>query len=151
MLNSSHKVAATHLSPSTQNHPQPPATFPLPLLCALNTVEAIQNTQGFVSAYTLLSSPPDICSQPTAAYWSNRISGLATCPLFLTESPHRHSPMHQLDVRVALHQHKAAPVPQQGGESRMRDAALDGAVATVVAWCVQVLGHRPAECGRQTF
>lgn len=33
----------------------------------------------------------------------------------------------------------------------MRDAALDGAVATVVAWRVQVLGHRPAGCGRKSF
>lgn len=55
-----------------------------------------------------------------------------------------HSPVDQLDVGVALHQHEAAPVAQQGGERRVRDAALDGAVAPVVARRVQVLGHRPA-------
>lgn len=59
--------------------------------------------------------------------------------------------MDQLDVGVALHQHKAAPVPQQGGERRVGDAALDGAVAAVVAWRVQVLGHRPAGWGRKSF
>lgn len=33
----------------------------------------------------------------------------------------------------------------------MRDAALDGAVAAIVARCVQVLGHRPAGCDRKSF
>lgn len=33
----------------------------------------------------------------------------------------------------------------------MRDAALDGAVAAIVAWRVQVLGHRPAGWDRKSF
>lgn len=59
--------------------------------------------------------------------------------------------MDQFDVGVALHQHKAAPVPQQGGKGGVGDTALDGAVAAVVARRVQVLGHRPAECSKQSF
>lgn len=59
--------------------------------------------------------------------------------------------MDQLDIGVALYQHEAAPVPEQGGECRVGDAALDGAVAAVVARRVQVLGHRPAGWGTKSF
>lgn len=59
--------------------------------------------------------------------------------------------MDQLDVGVALHEHEAAPVAQQGGERRVRDAALDGAVAPVVARRVQVLGHRSAAWDTESF
>lgn len=97
----------------------------------------------------LLSSPLDICFWPITAYWSNWVFGLAICPIPHTALLQSHSPVYKFHIGVALHQHKAAPVPQQGRECRVRDAALDGAVAAIVAWRVQVLGHRPVECGRK--
>lgn len=58
------------------------------------------------------------------------------------------SPVYELDVRVAFHQHEAAAVLQQGREGGVRDATLNGAVASVVSGRVQVFGDRPG--GGQT-
>lgn len=55
--------------------------------------------------------------------------GISLCP-----------PGEQLDVRVALNQHKAAPISEQRGERGVGDPALDGAVASIAARRVQVLG-----------
>lgn len=56
------------------------------------------------------------------------------------EGPSLRAPGEQLHVGVALDQHKATPVPKQRGQRGVRDPALHGAVASVAAGGVQVLG-----------
>lgn len=53
------------------------------------------------------------------------------------------SPVYEFNIRVALHQYEAAPVPQQRCEGRVGDTTLNGAVASIVSSCVQVFGDRP--------
>lgn len=142
-LKSPHNLAATHVSSSVQNTP---SWLPSPSRLQWQQFRIHRVSHPLV---LLLSSPLDICFWPITVYGCNWVFGLAVCPIAHTGLLQSHSPVYQFDVGVALHQHKAAPVPQQGGERRVRDAALDGAVAAIVARCVQVLGHRPAECGRK--
>lgn len=127
----------------------PPASLPLPLGCTWNNGSSPEYAGFHIHTSCSYCFLLDICCWPTTGYWSNWVSGLAICPIHHTGLLQSHSPVYQFDVWVALHQHKAAPVPQQGGERWVGDTALDGAVAAIVAWCVQVLGHRPAEWGRE--
>lgn len=74
---------------------------------------------------------------------TNRVK-LAVSFLFNTLVLHVLLPVYQLDIGVTLDQHEAAPVLQQRGQGRVGDTALDGAVASVVARCVEVFGNGPA-------
>lgn len=54
-------------------------------------------------------------------------------------------PVNKFDIGVALHQHKAAPVPQEGGQGRMRYPALDGAEPAITACVVHMFWNRAGE------